>query len=76
MTPLPTVLALWNIWVHVGTSNGSDVTSYVEMTVDNVLSCRTALGIPDVHPNHRLNGFTKFRAPLTGNPIETPGSIQ
>ena len=57
MTPLPTVLTLWNTWVYVGILNGSDVTSYVEMTVDNVLSCRTTLGIPDVHPNHCLIGF-------------------
>ena len=57
ITPLPTVLALRNTWVRVGTSNGSDVTFYIEITVDNVLSCRTALGIPDVHPNHCLIGF-------------------
>ena len=28
-----------------------------EASVDDVLSYRTALGIPDVHPNHRLVGF-------------------
>ena len=39
VTPLPTVLALWNTWVHTGTLNGSDITTYIEMTVNNVLSC-------------------------------------
>ena len=57
VTPLPTVLALWNIWVHTGTSNGSNITTYIETTVNNVLSCRTTLGILDVHPNHCLVGF-------------------
>ena len=28
-----------------------------EVSVDDVLSYRTALGIPDVHPNHRLVRF-------------------
>ena len=57
VAPLPTVLALRDTWVHVGTSNGSDVASNIEVSVDDVLSYRTALGIPDVHPNHCLVGF-------------------
>ena len=57
MAPLPAVLTLWNTWVRIGTSNGSDKTTYIETMVNNVLSCRTTLEIPDVHPNHRLIGF-------------------
>jgi len=57
VAPLPTVLALRDIWICVGTSNGSDVASNIEASVDDVLSYRTALGIPDVHPNHHLVGF-------------------
>ena len=57
MAPLPTVLALRDTWVCVGTSNGSDVASNIEASVDDVLSYRTALGIPDVHSNHHLVGF-------------------
>ena len=53
MSPLPTVLTLWDIWVHVGTFDGSNESSYVEMMIDNVLRQRTTLGIPDVHPDHR-----------------------
>ena len=52
MSPLPTVLTLWDSWVHVGTFNGSDESSNVEATVNNVLRRRTTLGIPDVHPDH------------------------
>ena len=50
--PLPTVLALWDTWVHIGTFDGSDETSDVKVTIDNVLHQRTALGILDVHPDH------------------------
>ena len=38
MAPLPTVLALRDTWVRVGTSNGSDVASNIEALVDDVLS--------------------------------------
>ena len=37
MSPLPTVLTLWNAWVHVGTFDGSDESSNVEVTIDNIL---------------------------------------
>jgi len=57
MTPFPAVLTLWNTWVCIGTLNGSDKTTYIEIMVNNVLSCRTTLGILDVHPNHCLIGF-------------------
>ena len=52
VTPLPTVLTLQDTWVHVGTFDGSDESSNVESTIDNVLCQRTTLGIPDVHPDH------------------------
>ena len=57
MAPLPTVLTLRDTWVRVGILNGSDVASNIEVSVDDVLSYRTTLGIPDVHLNHRLVGF-------------------
>ena len=52
MSLLPIVLALQNTWVHIGTFDGSNEVSSVEMTIDDVLCQRTALGIPDVHPDH------------------------
>jgi len=52
MFPFPIVLILWDTWVHIGTFDGSDETSYVEVTIDDILCQRTALGIPDVQPDH------------------------
>ena len=64
VTPFPTVLALWNTQVHIGTMNGHDESSNIETAVDNVLSCRTnvlscrtILRVPDIHPNHCHVGF-------------------
>ena len=57
MALFPAVLALWNIWVHIGTLNGSNKLTYIEATVNDVLSQRTILGILDVHPNHCHIGF-------------------
>ena len=37
MFPLLTVLTLWDTWVHIGTFDGSDESSNVEATIDNVL---------------------------------------
>ena len=52
MSLLPTVLALWDTQVHIGTFDGSDEMSDVEATIDDILRQRTALGIPDVYPDH------------------------
>ena len=38
VAPLPTVLALRDTWVRVGTSNSNDVASNIEASVDDVLS--------------------------------------
>ena len=34
MPLFPTVLALWNSWVHIHTTNSGDISSNVEMSVD------------------------------------------
>ena len=52
MFPLPTVLALQDTWVHISTFDGSDETSNVEATIDDVLRWRTTLGILDVYLDH------------------------
>ena len=61
MSPLPTILALQDIWVHIGTFNGSDKMSYVEATIDDVLHQRTTLGILDVQPDHYHVWFWRWR---------------
>jgi len=53
MSPLPTVLALQNAWVHISTFDGSDEISDIEVTIYDVLCQRITLGIPDVQPDHR-----------------------
>ena len=52
MVPLLTVLALWNAWVHIYTTNSSDILSNVKSIIDNVLYYGTTLRILDVYPNH------------------------
>ena len=52
MAPFPTVFTLWNAQVHIGTMNSSNILANVELSIDNVLSLRTTLGIPDIHPNY------------------------
>jgi len=32
----PTVLALWDTWIHISSANHSDEASYVEASVDDV----------------------------------------
>ena len=49
VTPLPTILILRNTWVHVGPVYHGDITSNVEMSVDNFLSVGSILHIPDVN---------------------------
>ena len=48
VAPFPTVLILRNARVHIHTTDGSYVSSNIESAIDNVLCCRTTLGIPDV----------------------------
>ena len=50
MTPLPTVFTLRNSWVHICSANSCNKSSNIELTIDDVLCTRTALGVPDVHP--------------------------
>ena len=52
MSPLPTVLALWNPQVHISPVNGRNKLFNVKSTIDNVLHTQTTLGISDVHPDH------------------------
>jgi len=53
----PVVLILWNTWVHICATNSHNKSSNIKTTIDNVLHQRTALGIPDIYPNHCYIGF-------------------
>ena len=48
MSPLPIVLTLWDIWVHISTMYYSDETPHVEMLIDDSFGLRTILSIPDI----------------------------
>ena len=47
-----TVFILWNTWVHISTMNSNNIPANIELLIDNVLSFKTTLGIPNIHPNH------------------------
>ena len=51
MTPLPTNLAKWDPGVHVRTSYGSDMVSYIEASVNEHFRILTTLNVPDVDPH-------------------------
>jgi len=55
---LPAIFALGNTWIHVGTVNGSNESSYVESLVVKGFGFRAALSIPDVNP---YNGHVRFQ---------------
>jgi len=51
------VLTLWNTQAHICATNSHNKLSNIETTIDNVLCQRTALRIPDIHPNYYHIGF-------------------
>jgi len=61
MTPLPTILALRDTRIHVGTTHCCNNTSYIETSVNNFLNIVTILGIPYVNPD---NSHVRFRRDL------------
>ena len=58
MPPLPTVFALWYIWIYIHTTYCCNITSNIESTIDNSFSVLTWLGVPDIDP---YNGHVRFR---------------
>ena len=55
MAPFPTVFTLWNIRVHVGITNGSNILSNIEASVDDRLGGGPILWVLDVNPNSELD---------------------
>ena len=47
----PAILALWDIWVHVGSTNHGDEAFYIKVSVNDFLSIGTVLCIPNVNSN-------------------------
>ena len=47
-----TVLVLWNVGICIHTINSGDISSNIELLVDNVLSSWSTLQVPDVNLNY------------------------
>ena len=50
---LPTILALRDVWIHVGSSYYSNNVSNVEMSINNLFSIITILSIPNIYLDNR-----------------------
>ena len=57
MTPLPAILAERDSRVHVRTSYGSDMVSYIKASVNKHFCVLTTLNVPDVDPHY---GHVRF----------------
>jgi len=57
VTPLPAVLALQNPWVHVCSSDRSDVVANIKAPVGKHFSVLAALYIPYIDPDYCHVGF-------------------
>jgi len=57
MSPFPAILVLRYAQIHIGTSDHSDIASYVKVSVDETLCIVATLDIPDIDP---YNGHIRF----------------
>jgi len=51
MSLLPAVLVLGDAWVHIGSMNSCNISSYVKAPVDKTFSLTATLNIPNINPN-------------------------
>jgi len=57
MLPFSVVFALGHARVHIHSSDGDDVVSYIETSVNKALCLAPTLDIPNIQPN---NGHVQF----------------
>jgi len=50
--PFPTILALQNIWVYVGSTNCGNKAFYIEASVDYFLGVGPILSVPNINPDY------------------------
>ena len=60
MTPLPTILALRNFWVHVSSFYSSDNAPNIETSVNDFFCICAILGIPDIDPYNSHVGLVRY----------------
>ena len=56
MSLLPAILALREVWVHVSFSDCSNVTPYIEISVNKTFSLTATLGISYIDPIYVQSG--------------------
>ena len=52
MPSFPAILALRYAWVYICTSDGGNIASYIEASVNKTSHLASTLNIPDIHPNY------------------------
>ena len=52
ISPLPTILALGDAWIHIGSSNSCDKSSYIKASINKTFSLTTTLNISNINPNN------------------------
>jgi len=57
MTLLPTILALRDAWVYVGSLHCRNDISYVEPSIDDFPGIGASLGVPYLNPNYCYVGL-------------------
>jgi len=65
MSPSPTIFALKDARVHVGSSNGSDKLPYIKTPVNKTFGLTSALNIPNINPDCCGNHLSQRTNDLT-----------
>ena len=53
MSLFPTIFALRNTWIHIYTSNSSNIATNFDASINETFSFDTRLNVPDVNSNNR-----------------------
>ena len=51
MIPLPSIFTLWHPEVHISISNSGNISSNIEVSIDEALSLHSTLNVPNVYPD-------------------------
>jgi len=52
MSPLSAILVLWDIWIHIHSSDSSDMSSYVKTHINQPFTVFITLSVPNINPNN------------------------
>ena len=57
VAPLPAIFALWNAGVHISSSHRGNEVSYIEALINDSLSQRSVLRVPNINPHNSHIGL-------------------